>query len=183
MFTTQRCFIKTGTNGHCPNDFTSKAGMGRVPVTFHPRLAVGWRVEACWDPEPFSQPGTLDHRASSIKPPEGCLILALWIPMPECVLGDYSQAGQQIRGHLDVTTSYFLSQIQYRIFPQLWFLGSICGQMFYKSYYILLSHEHTPLNQSSPFPPLLSIGRWQLQWGFQLVKVDLKETLTLKQVL
>lgn len=63
-------FLKRGTNGQCPNVFTSEAAMARSPMTVPTRAWLQDRVEAPLDPEPSRQPETLDLMASCKKPPK-----------------------------------------------------------------------------------------------------------------
>lgn len=53
--------------------------------------------------------------------------------------------------------------------PQFWIMCNICEQMFCKSYYVLLSHEHLQLNHNN-------LDWWALHWSFEYT-LQLKWTL------
>lgn len=78
-----------------------------------------------------------------------------------CVLDKPFQNDQPVRGHLDITNPYSLkSNPNAEFSSQFWILCNICGQMFYKSYDVLLSHEHLQLNHNK-------LDWRELHWSFE----------------
>lgn len=148
--TTTKSSIKIGTNWHCPDIFTSKAGMSRsTNGHHHPSQA----VDPCRARD-FGSQGFL-HEASKR------VFNAFF--MYTYGLLRWSANQRPCEHHHPLLT---MPNPNAEFSPPFWILCRIYEQMFYKR---VIKYSFTwalQLNQYSPFPPLPVIDWGQVQWSF-----------------